>query len=215
MIYLSQLTPRVDKQVVREQLQNPYQLHKTLACAYGDARQKVNLLYRIENIQYTPRILVQATAMPNWDGMRSDCKAGFAPNSPPTKSLDLKFHQHQQFRFRLIANPTKKVARIREDGSKWHSKRMPLYKPEQQHGWLDRKASQSGFVLNRLEITQPQIQWGMKVDKDNQHHNIKIYSVQFDGLLTITDADQFQQAWQKGIGPAKAFGCGLLSIGRA
>jgi len=36
--------------------------------------------------------------------------------------------------------------------------------------------------------------------------------VQFNGRLQITDAARFITAVQTGIGPAKAFGCGLLSL---
>jgi CRISPR system Cascade subunit CasE len=37
----------------------------------------------------------------------------------------------------------------------------------------------------------------------------------FDGILTVTDAEALIQEMMQGIGPAKAFGCGLLSIARA
>ena len=41
----------------------------------------------------------------------------------------------------------------------------------------------------------------------SRHH-----SVLFDGRLRVTDSTAFQKALSCGIGPAKAFGFGLLSI---
>jgi CRISPR system Cascade subunit CasE len=40
----------------------------------------------------------------------------------------------------------------------------------------------------------------------------KIVAVTFDGLLRVVDPALLWQQMQQGIGPAKSFGCGLLSI---
>lgn len=48
--------------------------------------------------------------------------------------------------------------------------------------------------------------------KLDRPHDISIYSVRFDGVLTVTDPDTFRQTVAAGIGPAKAFGFGLLSV---
>jgi CRISPR system Cascade subunit CasE len=50
-----------------------------------------------------------------------------------------------------------------------------------------------------------------------QHHfkkrGIKISTLDFQGLLEVTEPELFiQKVLYKGIGPAKAFGCGLLSL---
>ena len=39
-------------------------------------------------------------------------------------------------------------------------------------------------------------------------------AVQFNGLLSITDVEVFRQALEQGIGSAKAYGFGLLSVAR-
>jgi CRISPR system Cascade subunit CasE len=43
----------------------------------------------------------------------------------------------------------------------------------------------------------------------------RLGAVRFDGVLQITHVDQFRSAVLNGIGPAKAFGFGLLSIAPA
>jgi CRISPR system Cascade subunit CasE len=81
---------------------------------------------------------------------------------------------------------------------------------EQQAGaaWLEKKAEKNGFKL--LSVTAEGYQ---------QHHfkkrGIKISTLDFNGVLEVTDPGIFiQEALYKGIGPAKAFGCGLLSLAR-
>ena len=44
---------------------------------------------------------------------------------------------------------------------------------------------------------------------------LKLFTVQFDGVLQVIDADQTQHAIESGIGSGKGFGCGLLSLARA
>lgn len=44
--------------------------------------------------------------------------------------------------------------------------------------------------------------------------NIPHFGVRFDGLLCVTDPETLVEAVRQGIGPAKAFGFGLLSLAR-
>jgi len=43
----------------------------------------------------------------------------------------------------------------------------------------------------------------------------KIQAVRFSGLLRVSDPAAFDRILQQGIGPAKSFGCGMMSIARA
>ena len=48
----------------------------------------------------------------------------------------------------------------------------------------------------------------------NQHsgNGIRIFSVLYDGILTVTEPDKFRDALQTGIGHGKTLGLGLLSV---
>ena len=41
---------------------------------------------------------------------------------------------------------------------------------------------------------------------------VTIRAVVFEGILKVTDAELFRSALASGIGPAKAYGCGLLTL---
>lgn len=52
-----------------------------------------------------------------------------------------------------------------------------------------------------------------KIGKSGQGQRLR--SVRYDGTLSVTDPVKFHQTLCSGIGPAKAFGFGLLSIAPA
>jgi CRISPR system Cascade subunit CasE len=52
-------------------------------------------------------------------------------------------------------------------------------------------------------------QWRFRGKGGNR---ISFSSIDCSGCLTVTDTARFESALMKGVGPAKAFGCGLLLI---
>jgi CRISPR system Cascade subunit CasE len=93
--------------------------------------------------------------------------------------------------------------------------------PEQE-AWLSRKGTQHGFSLPTLEpensdestvlrpdvlVSQPQMLGGRQHDGNG----IRIFSVLYDGFLTVTDPGAFVECLRSGIGHGKALGLGLLS----
>lgn len=76
--------------------------------------------------------------------------------------------------------------------------------------WLTQRAERHGFALDT----------GALVVEAYQQHGarkkgaLRFSSVDFRGELIVTDADKFGLALRNGIGPAKAFGCGLLLVRR-
>ncbi|MEW6753475.1 MAG: type I-E CRISPR-associated protein Cas6/Cse3/CasE [Candidatus Latescibacterota bacterium] len=80
--------------------------------------------------------------------------------------------------------------------------------PEELGAWLDRKAAASGFrVEDGLTVAPPvdQICW-------RDHRKVVHARVDYQGVLTVLDRQAFRVAYCTGIGPAKAFGFGLLLL---
>jgi CRISPR system Cascade subunit CasE len=106
----------------------------------------------------------------------------------------------------LRANPTVKRKPLGEpDG-----KRLGLLREEDQLAWLDRQAARHGFSVHGVTASRDEFINGSKPG-----HTIKFFAVRFDGLLQVVQSDLFGRALVDGIGPAKAFGCGLLSLAPA
>lgn len=79
--------------------------------------------------------------------------------------------------------------------------------------WLKKKAVQNGFEFNPLNVIVGGYQQ-RKFKKPKNSHRISISTLDYTGILTITDVEPFREALYKGIGPAKSFGCGMMMIKR-
>ncbi len=148
-----------------------------------------------------------------------------------TKAYRPAVHAGQQLAFSLRVNPT--VSRrdaqgrqVRHDvvmDLKHHMgfKEMPaderplLAELIQQAGleWLQKRAERHGFSFSPGELRVEGYQQH-RASKKGGKKPIRYSTLDFTGLLTVADAGLFQQALTKGIGPAKAFGCGLLLVRR-
>lgn len=207
-MYLSRLLLNPRNRQVQRETADPYNLHRTLMQAFGPNREQAGVLHRLDTNPRTGGILllVQSQTAPNWQPLAQ--KAYLLPadpfsglENPAVKPVNLALQVGQILRFRLVANPTVKKKR---DGKK-HSNRVPLVREDRQLAWLHKRAADNGFRILQAAVSQAQQQTSRK-------KGITLYTVQYDGRLQITDAETFQTAVRTGIGPAKAFGCGLLSL---
>jgi CRISPR system Cascade subunit CasE len=219
LLHRIHLDPRCRQ--ARRDLSDPYQLHSTLCRAFSDPDRKCpdgEFLWRLEpeiSSNGCPYILVQSRSRSDWD--RIGVKGWIAKADPP---IDLKerlklasIKTGQRFRFRLRANPC-----VTRDG-----KRQGLLRLEEQERWIERKGNQHGFSLPHLASFDLSESPKKRVDvrvaheqmlRGKQHagNAIRIFSVLYDGILTITEPDRFMDALQSGIGHGKVMGLGLLSV---
>lgn len=79
--------------------------------------------------------------------------------------------------------------------------------------WLVSKAERSGFGVDKGRVSVE----GYRQHRLRKRKNkplIRLSTVDFTGILTVTHSDLFVNTLFGGIGPAKSFGCGLLLIRR-
>lgn len=214
MIYLSQLILNPASRMVQNECQTPYEMHRTLMRGFVGKREEAHVLHRLDINPYSGvmALLVQSTVEPDWQPLIHVGQGDYLLAPPQWKVVELDLPRGRTLSFRLTANPTIKKVRRNDQGEHRHSNRVPLVREDEQAHWLTTKAAQHGFCLLHLDISQPQKQTGWQ--KDN-NRPITLYTVQYNGHLQITDADKFTTAVQTGIGPARAFGCGLLSLAPA
>lgn len=194
------------------QAQNPYQLHQALWRLFpGHEDADREFLFRVEQLQrgVGAHILMQSTIQPQ--------SVDQSPVILNWREYVVNIQNGQRLRFRLRANPIKTIkdsskGTIEKQGKTFtKTVRVPLVHEEQQQAWLERKL-QSFAQLESL-IVQPEPVLYFRKAKEGRSG--KIQTVIFDGILTVTNAEVLSQEIRQGIGPAKAFGCGLLSIARA
>ena len=205
----------------RRDLADPYQLHSTLCRAFSEPERKCppnEFLWRLEpevDPSGCPRVLVQSRSLPDWT--RIGTPGWLASADPPVDvkarlNLD-SFAAGKRLRFRLRANPC-----VTRDG-----KRLGLLRAEEQEAWLERKGKHHGFSLPLLAAFDLSESSEARVDvqisqelmlRGRQHsgNGIRIFTVLYDGVLTVTDPDRFGDALQTGVGHGKALGLGMLSV---
>jgi CRISPR system Cascade subunit CasE len=195
-MYLSLLTLNRNHTQVRKDIANPYSMHQTLMhVVAADARP----LWRLEQADElaSPRLLVQTKAVPDWEELllRFPGYAELAEDTP--KAFHLHLHESQTLRYRLYANPT-----VTREG-----KRLGLYREEEQLAWLDTRLRSAGADVQRAMVTRRG-----KVVIRRPNSTVTLAAGQFDGVLVVANPELLLQAVTKGLGHAKAFGFGLLSL---
>ena len=219
-MYLSRLILNPRNRRAQREIATPYQMHKSLMrCFPADLdRERERVLFRVETSPRgnVPTVLLQSTLEPAWDWLADGGARGYlletgSPN-PAVKQFDLHLAPGQTLAFRLRANPTVKRRRERADGS-LRAVRDPIYHEEKQVAWLERKAGAGGFhIISVRTRSAPDVRgW---VRRDDVKHKLKLFAVQFDGLLRVDDPDRLRETVRRGVGSGKGLGFGLLSLAR-
>ncbi len=160
-------------------------------------------------------VLVVSAIEPNWDYAFHNARH-FLAAPADWKQYRVDTKRGQRMRFRLQANPTKKVHALPEGSCRTtpltkNGRRVPVPATDDALiGWLERHAGLAGFRVEGKPEMQPGYVYVNKAGKAGQGHRLR--SVDYDGILEVTDADIFAEALASGIGSAKAFGFGLLSV---
>jgi CRISPR system Cascade subunit CasE len=195
-MFLSRATLDPRSRSARQQLGQPYELHRTVLNAFPRAEEggPGRVLYRADTNRRTGQVTlyVQSEHEPRWDRV-----AGLLPEIE-YKPFVPNFVAGRVLRFRLRANPT-----VKREGT-----RCPIYDDEARLRWLENKGRNGGFQLlaatvipeERVQFTHP------------SQHTVTLDPVRFDGVLCVTDPLAFREAVRRGVGPAKGFGFGLLSL---
>ena len=115
-----------------------------------------------------------------------------------------------KWQFRLTANPTMQSKHLPDKNGR--GKIIAHITTEYQEEWLCRKAEKNGFSVAEEEYLVTASRWYMFKKNKEQKSKVKLLSVTFEGILTVTDADAFRKALVNGIGREKAYGMGLLTV---
>ena len=199
-MFLSQLLINLRHRQARRDLADRYELHRTLLCAFPeDLPADERVLYRVEQgpRQAYVAVLVQSQSMPDWAKAQRLSDPRYLCKLPETRAVAPQVSAGMRLPFRLQANPT-----VKRDG-----KRHAIVAEDELTRWLQRKGDMHGFALDLARLRNAKL---------GKHHGKRRkqtwHLVQFDGLLQVTQPESFLAGLRSGIGSAKAFGCGLLSV---
>lgn len=217
-MYLSRIRPasRSDqlRRLARMAAGGQYRIHQALWNLFErDPGASRDFLYRQEGQADGLSFLVLSRRRPgDDDGLWQVQTKEYAPR--------LSAGQHLNFSIRI--NP---VVKRRDDAGRQqrHDLVMDLKKngagPDESQAelvqqaarqWLGARAARNGFELSENSLLGEAYRQWRFTGKGSRR--ISFSSLDCSGLLTITDIERFKRALTRGIGPEKAFGCGLLLI---
>jgi CRISPR system Cascade subunit CasE len=178
-------------------------------------RLALGVLHRLEVMEGEgiAQLLVQSGTPPDpsrWPQAFLDPRVGAdASATTPLAPLLEQICEGAVFRFRLRANPTRRIdTKSSPDGTRRHGKRVPVRGAPARAAWLARKLSASGLALKGEIRERPE----GTVQGRRHARTITHEAFVFEGVAQVTDASHARRAVIGGIGPAKAYGFGLLSL---
>ena len=192
----------LDRRDARGLLADCQQMHRFITGFFGTDRQSGEILYRTNMVQN--KLCIYLYAQSPAEHIPDNCEVR---QRDVTAWLD-SMAEGQLWGFDLIAAPTKKVS---SEGKK-NSQRRILRQPQERREWLERKAEQNGFsILHAQEQEQLHVSGR---HGENQGGRMYHDAYHYQGVLQITNAEAFRKAVQRGIGPGKAYGFGMMMVKR-
>ncbi len=225
-MYISRLPLNVERRGALRLVSSPYRMHAAVEASFppGATREceEGRILWRIDQ---SPRseegvwLYVVSPERPDFSHIVEQC--GW-PANPGWETKDYgplldRVGDGQVWRFRLKANPARKVRADlgrRSKNPKVIGKVQGHVTVEQQLKWLEDRSGSHGFSLVADDDGFVQVSVSQRRTERSRREgsDVTICTAVYDGILRVEDADAFRHALGFGIGRAKGFGCGLLTI---
>ena len=178
-------------------------MHQLVMRFFGEDRQTSQVLYRTK-LTDSSLDLYTYSRLP----VKDDVRDSYQIASKDMTGWLMGMEEGQTYRFDLIAYPSKKVEPKGE--LRRRSQRRVLNSPAERTAWLARKGNQYGFdILSVVELESTQVSGWHDSSKGG---SMKFAAYHYQGVLSITNVAVFRDAVQHGIGPEKAYGCGMLLL---
>jgi CRISPR system Cascade subunit CasE len=204
--WLTQIVADERLRDVRRDLTDVERLHKKLMMLAPDelgtdARNLAGLLFRLERARGATRLLVQSQLEPNTERLPPGyARAETRKLGPFLNSLTAGVAVH----YRIAANPAKRGGR---NAGQNEGKIMPL-RGAAADAWWATRAPRCGLALRTLTGTPLDDVTGNRGAGGRVRHAL----TRFDGIAIVTDPDDLRRAVLDGVGRAKSYGAGLLSL---
>ncbi len=204
-MYLSRVKINTSIRNTRKFLGSLQVIHASVESCFAD-HDTTRKLWRLDYFCGQPYLLVLSREKPDFTSLVE--QYGYAGEDGEIRDyqrvLDC-LEDGKRFRFRLCANP---VHSIKDEGGK-RGKVVPHVTICQQEEWLEQKCEKLGFSLDEFLVVQRELKRFTRQGKP-----ITLHTAVYEGILTIRQAEIFRETLVQGIGRAKSYGCGLLTLAR-
>jgi CRISPR system Cascade subunit CasE len=219
-VFLTKMPLNPRRRDARKLLSSPQAMHAAILSGFADARpsEEGRVLWRLDT--YSPHRVVLFTASPDKPDFTHIVEQAGWPTTEcwqtrPYNGLLDSLRPGQRWQFRLTANP------VRSGRTENCNNTKPLahVTVAQQEKWLLDRTERHGFRILPTshrdgDEAVPNVQVVDRGTKrfDRKGRNVTIAKATFEGTLEVTNPEALRQALRFGIGRAKAYGCGLLTL---
>lgn len=214
-MYLSRMAINVARRQARFLLSSPQAMHAAVLSSFAPTvpteTEEGRVLWRVDRVDdHTVWLYLVSPESPDMTHLveQAGWQAQGAWETREYGAFLARITAGQQWAFRLLANPVRTVT---EGGV---GKRKGHVTAEQQEGWLLERSEPNGFVVP--------VTGGGVADLTVSHRESKSFrrgastvtlaTARFDGRLEVQSADRLRHILTHGLGRAKGYGCGLVTL---
>lgn len=240
MPYLSRIYLNPQRQQARRLLVNPQSLHSVVMAGILAQPVRERVLWRLDaDNALRPSLVVLTQSRPSWEHIAEQAGWASAENQDDPQVLVRDYRPlldrlraHDEFRFRLTANPvqtSKRPATLTDAQRKraenevlGRAARLGHRTVSHQARWLTARMERWGFDIPASSASAavgemvPDMRIVGRERLSFVHKGsparVVVQAVTYEGRLCVTDPDVLRETLTNGIGPAKAYGCGLLTL---
>lgn len=218
-MYLTHMALNPDRRSTRELLQSPQRMHAAVLSAFVPGTAEMGrILWRLDNPQrHQLDLYILSPVAPSLESMAD--QAGW-PAQAMWRTANytpflLGLACGQQWVFRMRVNPIRNV-RPPEGG---RGKRVPLLRVDDHRSWLLDRSPDLGFTIvdgehgPNVRVTEKRTERFQRGGPGGRL--VTLGTAAFEGVLQITDPERMRTALTHGIGAAKAYDCGLMTLAKA
>ena len=204
---------------------SPYKVHAAVEQAFApDAvreDERGRILWRLDEVPGNEREVWLYVVSPNRPDFTHICDQVDSASSPAWVTKDYepvldRVSEGQLWQFRLKANPVRKVLvdKGRRERAGVVGTLQGHVTEAQQRAWLMDRAETYGFHIAQTEegFERLTVSNRRRERFKRQGNVVTLATAQYDGVLEVVDAEAFRHTLGFGLGRARGFGCGLMTI---
>lgn len=222
-MYLSQCEINPSKRSARQVLASTQRIHAMVLSCFPRSAEEENgrVLWRIDRRKHGVYLLIVSKMKPDLTVVQE--QVGW-PDSKTAKVLSYdrfleNLTEGGYYQFRLVANPVRNV----HSGPGTARQKIPHTTVKAQKQWLLDRSEQCGFEIPAVaemstdaeessEAFEIVVRDTLSFSKDRGKRKVSITTATYEGILKVKDASRLRQVLTAGIGRAKAYGCGMLTL---
>jgi CRISPR system Cascade subunit CasE len=229
-MYLTRFRINTARREARELLGSPHRMHAAVNMSFPDLLPRdgsgPRVLWRVDrNSAAEVLLFVVSPSRPDLTHLVEQAGWPAASETPGWQTYDYgsflgRITRGSTWSFRLTANPVHSIRR--KEGEP--TKRTAHITTRHQAAWLLSKQGDGGFEITTKGTDAQLLEHGdehqlvvrdrrdLQFAKASERRTVTLTAVTYDGRLTVTDPDVLRRTLTQGLGKAKAYGCGLMTL---